>query len=409
MKLKNKHLILSSVLTLAMAITAICGGINTAYATEVTPVEIKDGSLTVNVNDGSAKYLDSILKNKPDSKIVYDLYQVATLNENKIKQGDSEFETFYFDVNKDFDTLVSSVDIDKAIKEAKDQKAYQELAKACLGDMFGGEGATVTKLASGTEYELIQTQTIKPGMYLLVARGTGDCVTTLKKVAGGSKNTEKNSTLEDALPESYATSIKIDGTEFICSPILFTLPYKKADGASVNDETAWTFDRALTLKMEANRKTGSIVIDKTLVGFSEGEEDATCVFRVTVYDSEAKSNVTSDTVYALKFTEEGHESLTVDGIPYGSYVEVTEEYSGGAYKVDKVTDSKVLVEGDEKPVFAFTNTVTHDKGGGGLVNYFSYEKSNPDDQITWTLNKGKEGEDKDLDNRDTQNGTPNEN
>lgn len=430
MKLKTKHLILSSMLTIAMAVTALSGGIKTAYATDgngdssptggikidITAVDIDNSSLTVNVNEGSKKYLDSVIAQSPDANVVYDLYKVASLKENDIKNGDSDsYKTFFFEVNDEFKNLVQfsqGDDLETRIKNAKDQKDYMELAKQCLGLMFGDEGATVKKLASGTEYELDKLQNIEPGMYLLVARGNDKCTTTLKKVAGGSKNTEKGSTLEDVLEESFATNIEINGTEFICSPILFTLPYKDVENASVNDENEWKFDRNLTLKMEAKRETGSIYIDKNLVGYSEGEEDATCVFRVTVYVSEENRTQLSDRVYALKFTKEGKESLRVDGIPYGSYVVVTEEYSGGAYVVDKVTDSAVLVK-DVEQRFTFTNTNTGDKGGGGLVNYFSYKKAPDEDKITWTLNgdnvlSDDAKEDKGLDNGDTQNGTPNE-
>lgn len=178
------------------------------------------------------------------------------------------------------------------------------------------------------------------------------------------------------------------------TPYLVSLPtnnYYSGNGASDD----WIYDltkehnSAVGLKPEQHVRYGNLVINKELVDHNATfGNNATFVFQIDITTLDKK---TETRIEELTFNAAGSDSVTIEKIPAGSTVTVTEVYSGASYKLTSENKVKAtIVANDEKEagqagetaVVSFTNE--HDgrtNGGYGVKNNFKLDEN---DQYQYT-------------------------
>lgn len=174
--------------------------------------------------------------------------------------------------------------------------------------------------------------------------------------------------------------------KYVFTPYLTALPSSDytQTGAGSDD---WQYDRTIYLKGEAQPQFGKLTINKTLSNYNETLGLTTSVFEIVGKD--AQGNVVYTNVASITHNGAGTESVTIENIPAGITVTVTEVYAGASYEIDGknvktatiVSDEAVGTRNAEASV-AFTNKLNggHDSGYG-LMNEF---KAGEDGDWEWT-------------------------
>lgn len=167
-------------------------------------------------------------------------------------------------------------------------------------------------------------------------------------------------------PQSVSTA----RWDYTFSPILLAMP-------SVDQVTEdWSYDLEVTMKpLRENRLTG-IVISKTLQSYNATLGPTTFLFeiRATVDGELVYSNVAS-----ITFSGAGTQTTTVEGIPVGADVTVTEVYSGTSYtpvggRVSvQIEDLPMPEDGGEYTRIPFTNDYNNRRvPDSAVTNTFVY-------------------------------------
>ena len=172
------------------------------------------------------------------------------------------------------------------------------------------------------------------------------------------------------------------------TPYLVSLPtnnYYSGNGASDD----WIYDltkeynSAVGLKPEQHVRYGNLVINKELVDHNAtfGDE-ATFVFQIDIEKPDGKKETR---IEELTFNAAGSDSVTIEKIPAGSHVKVTEVYSGASYElasaksqeIDIIANPEKETEVEFKPAkVSFINK--HDgrtNGGYGVKNNFKLDEN----------------------------------
>ena len=172
------------------------------------------------------------------------------------------------------------------------------------------------------------------------------------------------------------------------TPYLVSLPtnnYYSGNGASDD----WIYDltkesnSAVGLKPEQHVRYGNLVINKELVDHNATfGNNATFVFQIDITTLDKK---TETRIEELTFNAAGSHSVTIEKIPAGSHVKVTEVYSGASYELasaksqetDIIANPEKETEVEFKPAeVSFINK--HDgrtNGGYGVKNNFKLDEN----------------------------------
>lgn len=178
------------------------------------------------------------------------------------------------------------------------------------------------------------------------------------------------------------------------TPYLVSLPtnnYYSGNGASDD----WIYDltkeynSAVGLKPEQHVRYGNLVINKELVDHNATfGNNATFVFQIDITTLDNKKETR---IEELTFDAAGSHSVTIEKIPAGSHVKVTEVYSGASYELasaksqetDIIANPEKETEVEFKPAeVSFINK--HDgrtNGGYGVKNNFKLDEN---DQYQYT-------------------------
>lgn len=235
---------------------------------------------------------------------------------------------------------------------------WEDVADASAA-LFGEAEKVVANVPVGEEIKL------DDGIYLVVPHGAGvDGMTAYSETY---RYTFVPSVV--ALPTKVQAGYDQQG--YLVGPI------------SSSDSGEWTTEVTIALKPSQEPLYGDLVITKNVPTFA-GTEPATFVFHVTGegYDEYASVYVTS----------EGATSTTLEHIPAGLEVTVTEVYTGARYTPqgsDTATTTIVASETSESPAsVSFTNVPddTYTGGGHGIENHFEY--TNDGDQWVLTSQNG---------------------
>ena len=172
------------------------------------------------------------------------------------------------------------------------------------------------------------------------------------------------------------------------TPYLVSLPtnnYYSGNGASDD----WIYDltkeynSAVGLKPEQHVRYGNLVINKELVDHNATfGNNATFVFQIDITTLDNKKETR---IEELTFDAAGSHSVTIEKIPAGSHVKVTEVYSGASYELasaksqetDIIANPEKETEVEFKPAeVSFINK--HDgrtNGGYGVKNNFKLDET----------------------------------
>ena len=172
------------------------------------------------------------------------------------------------------------------------------------------------------------------------------------------------------------------------TPYLVSLPtnnYYSGNGASDD----WIYDltkeynSAVGLKPEQHVRYGNLVINKELVDHNATfGNNATFVFQIDITTLDKKKETR---IEELTFSAAGSHSVTIEKIPAGSHVKVTEVYSGASYELasaksqetDIIANPEKETEVEFKPAeVSFINK--HDgrtNGGYGVKNNFKLDEN----------------------------------
>lgn len=173
------------------------------------------------------------------------------------------------------------------------------------------------------------------------------------------------------------------------TPYLVSLPtnnYYSGNGASDD----WIYDltkehnSAVGLKPEQHVRYGKLVINKELEDHNATFGDkATFVFQIDITTPDNKKETR---IEELTFDAAGSHSVTIEKIPAGSHVTVTEVYSGASYELAsaKSQEADIIANPEKKSEVEFrpakvSFTNKHDgrtNGGYGVKNNFKLDENN---------------------------------
>ena len=156
-------------------------------------------------------------------------------------------------------------------------------------------------------------------------------------------------------------------------PFLVSLPSQDS-GEGWNYGTDPENPVIVGLKPDREDLYGDLSIVKNLTSYHETLEGATFVFEIKAIKEDRL--VYSDVV-SMTFDGPGSGALTVEDIPAGARVTVTEVYSGAGYRESTDTRNRdTVIEAGETAAVSFTNEYDGRLNGGGIgvVNHFVYEK-----------------------------------
>lgn len=175
--------------------------------------------------------------------------------------------------------------------------------------------------------------------------------------------------------------------KYVFTPYLTALPSSDytQTGAGSDD---WQYDRTIYLKGEAQPQFGKLTINKTLSNYNETLGLTTSVFEIVGKD--AQENVVYTNVASITHNGAGTESVTIENIPAGIKVTVTEIYAGASYElVSKNEQTAVIVSGKAVELgssaasVAFENKYNGGNDSGyGLMNEF--KAGDEDGDWEWT-------------------------
>lgn len=325
-------LILGSV----MGLTALC---TPALATDAPVSGSAQGKYSLTVSAGTETDIEN-------AGVVLDLYYVASA------AADERYDTYHYTMEPAYGAL--------SIPENITNDGWNTLAQQAAQLALGGESPlspAVSGLPAGEKAEGLES-----GLYLVIARGEtedGDYVTNLHE---GEENVEAE----------LVTTAKSYDYVYTYAPQLVTLPGKAAaeDGSvgTAVEYGDWLNDMSITLKPAQSIRYGSLIIEKTVSGF--GGEPAVFLFRI---EGSREDGARFSDVVAITFTAAGTDTYTVERIPVGAEVTVTEIYTGASYTLTSDNDQTAIIPAEDAASVAFTNTYNGSaNSGSAVVNHFQY-------------------------------------
>lgn len=345
-------------------------------------------SVTVQVPDGkyeelySANVLVDYVKIADASPMEgYDAYKLT------FRDAYAELGTKYgIDLNLTKEDILDGAD--ESQFEAKYKEYSENLAQKALGvaladvkedDGTGSNLGTTTDLSTGKKKIAFS----EPGMYLVFPHG--------EQKDDESNNAYKR-TITDGDVTTLATVAYSDTKVYTFSPIIVTVPEKIDEDGNYTHNTGapgeWVYDLEVNVKATEEPRYTKLVIEKDLTNIEQRTDltnldDVTCVYQVE--GTIGTKNVYSHTV-SIVLDAAGKKSVTLDRIPIGATVTVTEVYTGAEYELSSDESQELVMkaqlESDNPQRVVFTNQYAGtDHGGGSLTNHFTYENAEDGWQI----------------------------
>lgn len=306
-------------------------------------------------NDCSLTVGLGAIEDMQKNDVVIDLYKVADA------VADSNYDTYKYKVLPEYEALKAPLESSNTLTQTSYQALAQQAAEITLL-----EDKEIPKVVSAHSSASPITG-LSSGLYLLIARGTGleDYVKQIE-------------TDEDS--KKVVTTALSKTQEYSFDPMLIALPTKEANEAgeiNTSNPGDWIYNLEITLKSEQGPRFGDLEIVKTLNTY-EGNQPASFVFRIDVWKDETRTDLIYSNVETITFTNSGQNSVRLDGIiPVGSFVEVTEIYTGSKYELVSEKNPQTLVmDGDKLNSVDFENDYDQTKTGGtAITNRFELDEN----------------------------------
>lgn len=176
--------------------------------------------------------------------------------------------------------------------------------------------------------------------------------------------------LETGMYLVEADTVSSAGYEYKFTPYLLLLP-NNYFGTTGEDQ--WVYDVTTGLKPGRESRLGSLVIHKTLTSYNSTLGGAGFVFQV---EGELDHEIVYSNVVSMVFDGAGTKSITIDGLPAGAQMTVTEVYSGASYEATTAPEQTAVIvadgqEGSPAQV-SFGNQYNGKlNGGSSVVNQFT--------------------------------------
>ncbi len=341
----------AAVLAALMAVTGL--SMQQTYAAKAVDLERKDCSIKISVSigrNGDKHGNDEYLEDFNAMSIPADLYRVASVDVTG-----QNYETY---------APFNSVDLSGINSETKASE-WLDMAKTAAAK----ENLEAAKEASNEGEQLYWNETIQsgtatftglaPGMYLVVPETTFNLDYTVKY---------SFTPYLTALPSSA-----------------YTTGYDEDGNAMQTGSDEWIYNTEIGLKPEAEPLFGRLEITKELENFNETLGQTTFTFLVEGRDPETGELLYSDVV-STTHEELASETVTLEHIPAGITVTVTEIYTGASYEAVGDIAKDVLIWSDEAvgkevdgvtietPAVTFQNRYNGgNRGGYGVNNQFERE------------------------------------
>lgn len=320
---------------LAMAALLALPCLNLMQARAAGPViQDQECKLTISVDDALLGE-DASAEDLAKMTIPVDLYKVADVDVSGVFTSTEVFKDIDFNVIMDGDTNAAT---------------WEELAAKTAEKLTEVKPTATGTIDKGTPAVF---EGLRAGMYLVAPQDTFNADYSMK---------------------------------YVFTPYLTALPSSEytLNGAG-SDE--WIYDRTISLKGEAEQQFGKLTIQKTLNNYNTSLGQMTCVFEIEGRD--ASGNVEYSDVVSITLGSADTSSITIENIPAGLNVTVTEVYAGGSYEVvgDNVKTAVIVSdagveEGNAQASVDFANQYNGgNRGGYGVTNEFSIGE---DGEWNWT-------------------------
>lgn len=174
--------------------------------------------------------------------------------------------------------------------------------------------------------------------------------------------------------------------KYVFTPYLTALPSSDYTQTGTGSDD-WQYNRTIYLKGEAQPQFGKLTINKTLQDYNETLGPTTSVFEIVGKD--AQGNVVYTNVASITHDGAGEKSVTIENIPVGIKVTVTEVYAGASYEIAgenvkpaTIVSDAAVSNGSPAASVAFKNKYNGGNDSGyGLMNEF---KVGDDGAWEWT-------------------------
>ena len=309
---------------LALAVLLALPCVNLMQTKAAGPV-IQDQKceLTVEVN-ASALGEDASEEDFKAVTVPVNVYKVADVNVSAEFTSTEEFKGLDFNIVMDKDTNAAT---------------WEDLAKQAVEKLEGVDPTETGQIINGAPAVI---EGLDVGMYLVAPQETFN--------------------------SNYSR-------KYVFQPYLTALPSSQYTQTGAGSDE-WEYDRTISLKGEAQPQFGKLTINKTLSNYNETLGLTTSVFEIVGKD--AQDNVVYTNVASITHNGAGTESVTIENIPAGIKVTVTEIYAGASYElVSKNEQTAVIVSGKAVELgssaasVAFENKYNGGNDSGyGLMNEF---------------------------------------
>lgn len=345
-----------------------------------------DGKITVKLQDTAPEDLKNYLS-AHSSELILDIYKVA----DAVK--DSNYDTYTYRPVTGFAVDGYDLNTYNGLKEFDTDK-WKDLSQELITIVKN----STSSIAHDTATYNVQKTGLHHGLYLILAHGDmRDYYETTTETIPATEEGKADTVITET-----ATVFETDTHRYLFRPILLAIPSTVDNNLTptTTDKTPWKYELDVYLKPSAKPLYGSLVINKVVQELNDRHigsnpiTPVTVVFRITGWKSSEKK--TDEKVYSnvASITIPTGSPVTLDHIPVGTYVEVTEEYTGAGYtrvlaEGEQEVLSAVIPDPDKSPAQAtFTFKDTYDdrlKKGYGIMNTFTKTET---DNWSWKNDAG---------------------
>lgn len=265
------------------------------------------------------------------------LYKVADVNTSGVFQSTETFKDINYNVSMDANTNAATWE---ALAEKTMEKLNASQEKPFVeAEITGGADAVIEGLDTG--------------MYLVAPQDTLNADFSMK---------------------------------YVFTPYLTALPSSEYTLTGAGSDE-WIYDRTINLKGEAEPQFGKLTIYKTLANYNATLGKTTCVFLIEGKD--AQGNIPYSDVVSITLNGPETQSVTVENLPAGLNITVTEIYSGASYEIvgENVKNTTIVSDagvdaGRDQASVSFSNQYDGgNRGGYGVTNAFTVSE---DGEWEWT-------------------------
>lgn len=260
-----------------------------------------------------------------------------------------------------------------------------------VADMNVSAEFTPTEAFQGMDFNVVMNKDTNAAKWENLAKGAVEKLNGVEPTETGAiKN--GNSAVIDGLDVGMylimpQETFNRDATrKYVFTPYLTALPSSDYTQTGTGSDD-WQYNRTIYLKGEAQPQFGKLTINKTLQDYNETLGPTTSVFEIVGKD--AQGNVVYTNVASITHDGAGEKSVTIENIPVGIEVTVTEVYAGASYEIADenvkpatIVSDAAVSNGSPAASVAFTNKYNGGNDSGyGLMNEF---KVGDDGAWEWT-------------------------